>query len=34
MAILDKIDAVAGDVFRNRPVLRKRDWLKILLRAL
>ena len=34
MAILDKIDAVAGDVFRYRPVLRKRDWLKILLRAL
>lgn len=34
MAILDKIDAVAGDVFRHRPVLRKRDWLKILLRAL
>ena len=34
MAILDKIDAVAGDVFRHRPVLRKRDWPKILLRAL
>jgi hypothetical protein len=34
LAILDKIDAVAGDVFRHRPVLRKRDWLKILLRAL
>jgi len=34
MAILDKIDAVAGDVFRHRPVLRKRDWPMILLRAL
>jgi len=34
MAILDKIDAVAGDVFRHRPVLRKRDWLTIFLRAL
>jgi phytoene synthase len=34
MAVLDKIDAVAGDVFRNRPVLRKRDWLRILLRAI
>ncbi len=34
MAILDKIDAVAGDVFRHRPVLRKRDWAKILLRAI
>ena len=34
MAILDRIDAVAGDVFRHRPVLRKRDWAKLLLRAL
>jgi squalene synthase HpnC len=33
-AIADKIDAVAGDVFRNRPVLRPLDWLKILVRAL
>ncbi len=29
-AIIDKIDAVGGDVFRKRPVLGKLDWLKIL----
>ena len=29
-AILDKIDAVAGDVFRHRPALTKLDWMKIL----
>jgi phytoene/squalene synthetase len=29
-AILDKIDAVAGDVFRHRPVLTPFDWIKIL----
>jgi squalene synthase HpnC len=29
-AILDKIDAAHGDVFRNRPVLNKLDWIKIL----
>ena len=29
-AILDKIDAVNGDVFRYRPRLTKWDWLKIL----
>jgi len=29
MAILDKIDAVKGDVFRHRPVLTKWDWLKV-----
>jgi phytoene synthase len=34
MAILDRIDAVAGDVFRHRPVLRARDWARILVRAL
>ena len=28
-AILDKIDAVQGDVFRYRPKLGKLDWLKI-----
>jgi len=33
-AILDKIDAVRGDVFRHRPVLRKADWARILARAL
>jgi len=32
--ILDKIDAVSGDVFRNRPVLGAWDWVKILARAL
>ncbi len=26
--ILDKIDAVNGDIFQHRPVMRKRDWLK------
>lgn len=34
LAILDKIDAVAGDVFRHRPVLRGADWIGILARAL
>ena len=34
MTIVDKIDAVAGDVFRHRPVLGKRDWIKILIRAI
>ena len=33
-AILDKIDAVSGDVFRHRPVLRGWDWVKILAKAL
>lgn len=33
-AILDRIEAARGDVFRHRPVLRKRDWLRILARAL
>ena len=28
-AILDKLDAVQGDVFRRRPILTKWDWLKI-----
>ena len=32
-AILDKIDAVRGDVFRHRPVLKRRDWARILVRA-
>jgi phytoene synthase len=31
--ILDKIEAAAGDVFRRRPVLGKRDWAAILARA-
>ena len=29
-AILDKIDAVSGDVFRHRPALRPFDWIRIL----
>ncbi len=29
IAILDKIGAVQGDVFRQRPILTKWDWLKI-----
>ncbi|HEY4998744.1 MAG TPA: phytoene/squalene synthase family protein [Usitatibacter sp.] len=28
-AILDRIDAVRGDVFRRRPMLKKTDWMKI-----
>ena len=32
--ILDKIDAVSGDVFRNRPVLGAFDWMAILARSL
>lgn len=31
--ILEKIDAVDGDVFRHRPVLRKLDWPLMLARA-
>jgi squalene synthase HpnC len=34
MAILDKIDAVEGDVFRHRPQLKTLDWIRILARAL
>lgn len=29
LAILDRIDAVDGDVFRSRPVLRTSDWLRV-----
>ena len=29
LSILDKIDAVNGDVFRHRPTISKWDWLKI-----
>ena len=32
-AILGKIEAAGGDVFRHRPVLGKRDWVGILARA-
>jgi squalene synthase HpnC len=32
-AILDKIEAAHGDVFRHRPVLTKLDWIKILGKA-
>jgi hypothetical protein len=31
--ILDKIEAVRGDVFRRRPVLRPRDWPIMLVHA-
>jgi phytoene/squalene synthetase len=34
MTIADKINAVAGDVFRHRPVLSKRDWVKIIARSI
>jgi len=34
VTIADKIDAVSGDVFRNRPVLGAIDWMKILVKAL
>lgn len=34
LAILDKIDAVRGDVFRRRPELRKGDWARIVARSL
>ena len=33
-AILDRIEAARGDVFRHRPVLRAPDWVRILARAL
>ncbi len=33
-AILDKIEAVQGDVFRHRPVLGKGDWVRILARSI
>ena len=32
--ILDKIEAVEGDVFRHRPVLGSFDWMKILAKSL
>ena len=34
LAVLDRIDAVHGDVFRHRPKLGKLDWAKILVKAL
>ncbi len=33
LAILDKIDAASGDVFRNRPVLGTFDWVGIIMKA-
>jgi len=33
LRILDRIDAVQGDVFRRRPVLSGGDWIRILWRA-
>jgi phytoene synthase len=32
-AILDRIDAVGGDVFRHRPILGPRAWVRILTKA-
>jgi phytoene/squalene synthetase len=32
-AILDRIEAARGDVFRHRPTLGKFDWMKIVIRA-
>jgi phytoene synthase len=32
-AILDKIEAVHGDVFRHRPTLNKIDWIRIISRS-
>ena len=34
LAILDRIEAARGDVFRRRPVLRSLDWPVLLARAL
>ena len=34
LAILDKIDAVSGDVFRHRPTLGAWDWVRMLTRSL
>lgn len=34
LTILDKIEAAKGDVFRHRPVLKRFDWARILMRAL
>jgi squalene synthase HpnC len=34
MRILERIDAVRGDVFRRRPVLGRRDWALLALRVL
>jgi phytoene synthase len=33
LAILDKIEAARGDVFRRRPQLGTIDWIAILVRA-
>jgi squalene synthase HpnC len=34
LRVLDRIDAVGGDVFRRRPVLGRADWIAVLWRAL
>jgi hypothetical protein len=34
LRILERIDAVDGDVFRHRPRLRSADWATMLIRAL
>jgi phytoene synthase len=33
LAILDRIEGARGDVFRHRPMLTKRDWVRIIVRA-
>jgi phytoene/squalene synthetase len=33
LRILDRIDAVDGDIFRRRPQLRTRDWIAVAYRA-
>ncbi|HXZ49285.1 MAG TPA: phytoene/squalene synthase family protein [Usitatibacter sp.] len=33
LAILDRIEAAGGDVFRRRPVLTKADWMRMIARA-
>ncbi len=34
LRILERIDACGGDVFRQRPTLRGRDWLAVVWRGL
>jgi phytoene synthase len=34
LAILDRIEGARGDVFRHRPMLTKRDWVRIIVRAI
>jgi phytoene synthase len=34
LTILDKIDAVGGDIFNHRPTVTKLDWIGIILRVI